>query len=70
MQTQVGDYHTIQGAARELDSSYFRIYRLIRKHRVPHIVIGKTILVKLADVQQVATEQQGDQCVHPREVNV
>lgn len=51
MHTQVGDYHTIQGVARVLDSSYFRVYRLIRKHHVPHIVIGKTILVKLADVQ-------------------
>jgi excisionase family DNA binding protein len=56
MQTQVGDYWTIQGVARVLDSSYFRIYRLIRKHQVPHIVIGKAILVKLADVQQVAAK--------------
>ncbi len=56
MDTQVGDYHTIQGVARELDSSYFRIYRLVRKHKVPHIVIGKTILVKLADILPVATK--------------
>lgn len=56
MDTQVGDYHTIQGVARELDSSYFRVYRLIRKHRIPRKVIGKTIMVKLEDVQQVVSK--------------
>jgi hypothetical protein len=57
MQTQVGEYWTIQGVARELDSSYFRVYRLIHKHKVPRIVIGKTILVKLADVQSVTSKE-------------
>lgn len=52
MQTQVGDYYTIEGIARKLDFSYFRVYRLIRKQRVPTIRLGRNVLVRLIDVQR------------------
>lgn len=58
MQTQVGDYLTIEGVARMLDVGYFTARRLILKRGLPVIRLGKSILVKRADAEQLATSKQ------------
>jgi excisionase family DNA binding protein len=57
MQTQVGDYLTIEGVARMLDVGYFTARRLILKRGLPVIRLGKSILIRVDDAKQLATKQ-------------
>jgi hypothetical protein len=46
----LGEYFTIQGAAQQLGSTWWIVYGHIRKHRVPTLRLGRTVLVRLADL--------------------
>jgi excisionase family DNA binding protein len=53
---QVGEYHTIQGAAERLGVSYWSLYGYVRRNRVPSIRVGKAILVRLQDLRGIAQQ--------------
>jgi hypothetical protein len=46
----VGEYFTLQGAAEKLGSSFWAVYGYVRKHNVPTIKLGRTIMVRLSDL--------------------
>lgn len=54
---KVGDLYTLDSAAKQLALSYWQLWRRIHKNNIPTVRVGKSILVKLADVQQVATQK-------------
>lgn len=47
---EVGGYHTIMGAARELGTTFWAVYGHIKRNQVPTIRVGKTLMVKLSDL--------------------
>lgn len=47
----LGDLYTIQGAADALEMTYWQVYRLVQAHRVPTYAVGKSLMVRLSDVQ-------------------
>jgi excisionase family DNA binding protein len=51
---RLGDYYTIDEAARELGLSFWQAYRPIKAANVPTVRVGKSLLVKLEDVRQAA----------------
>lgn len=52
---QIGDFVTLDRAAKKLGISYWALWRRIRKGDVPTIKIGRSILVRLEDVRAVTT---------------
>ena len=58
MTTQhVGEFFTIQGAAQKLGSTFWRVYGYIQRHHVPTIRVGKSLLVRLADLSGMEREE-------------
>jgi excisionase family DNA binding protein len=47
----VGDLVTVQGVAQALGLSYWQVYRIIRKNRVPVVRVGNTLLLRVSDVE-------------------
>lgn len=56
-----GDYVTLKAAAGALGQTFWQVRYLIRKHRVPTVMIGHTTLVRLSDLWGLAKGK-----VHPR----
>jgi hypothetical protein len=54
MSQQIGEYYTLTAAAAALGLSYWVVYGYVRRKRVPTIRIGQTLLVKLADLSELA----------------
>lgn len=46
----LGGYVTLQEAARLRGRTYYNVRYLLRSRRLPHIKMGNTLLVRLADV--------------------
>jgi len=49
--TQIGDYVTLDTAAKKLGLSYPQLWRRVHRGDVPTIRIGKSILVRVQDVK-------------------
>ena len=48
---QIGQFYTLDTAAKKLGLSYPQLWRRIRKGDVPTIKIGRSIMVRLQDVK-------------------
>jgi excisionase family DNA binding protein len=49
--TQIGQFYTLDAAAKKLGLSYPQLWRKVRRGDIPTIRIGKSILVRLEDVR-------------------
>lgn len=55
----IGDYHTIDGAARKLGVTHWAVYGYIRRNKVPTVRLGgKTTLVKLSELEALRRSKQ------------
>ncbi len=54
----IGDYYTLQGAAEALKVSYWKVWRAVRQQHVPTRLLGKTLLVRLWDVEVALLHQR------------
>lgn len=46
----LGDYYTIQGASEKLGTTFWAIYGYIKRNGIPTIKVGRTIMVRLQDL--------------------
>jgi len=46
----LGELVTLVGAAKALHTTRWRVYHFVRRNRVPTTRLGKSILVRLADL--------------------
>jgi len=51
----VGDYITVDAAARVKGTTYPSLYKYIKRHDVPHLKLGSNLLVRLIDLQGYRT---------------
>lgn len=52
----MGDLLTLEGAARSLGTTRWVVYGYVRRRKVPTVRLGKSILVRLADLSGLETE--------------
>jgi len=56
--TQIGQFWTLDAAAKKLGLSYPQLWRRVRRGGIPTIRIGKSILVRLEDVKTASTSKR------------
>lgn len=54
---EVGEFSTLDEAAKRLGLSYWQLWRRVRKGSIPTIKIGRSILVRLDDVKRVLKQR-------------
>lgn len=47
----LGEYVTIKGASQATGRTYWTIYRAIQRRNLPTVKLGRTVMVKLADIR-------------------
>jgi excisionase family DNA binding protein len=55
---QVGEFYTVQGAARALGLSYWTVYRYVRRSNVPRTYLGSHMLLRLEDLSELETRAE------------
>jgi hypothetical protein len=48
---QIGDWLTLDDAARQLGVGYWALYKYTRRAKTPTLRVGKSLLVRLADIK-------------------
>jgi hypothetical protein len=59
VQMKVGEFYTLQGAAKALGLSYWTVYRYVRIAGIPTRQISNLTLVKLEDLRELGTPLEG-----------
>lgn len=55
--TQIGDFVTLNTAAKKLQLSYWAVWRRIHKGDIPTIKVGRSTLVRLDDIKRATSKK-------------